>query len=165
MKHLPYYQTCDGNYWYHIFFEIFLKDILMSQRIFVVQLSQKTLKELPNRSSRENALNKRLQNPRQSGFGSLISLHDLRSGSFLCQELMDTNAEGSWSFASEPNHGLCLGYGFEFAWRSWVAYFITLCWPPVSWIDPTYWTRKVVFILRLWRNFAWKKLQCLKVLP
>lgn len=44
MKSLPYHQTFDGNYWYHIFFEIFLKDILMSQRIFVVQLSQKPLK-------------------------------------------------------------------------------------------------------------------------
>lgn len=166
MKNLPYHQTFDGNYWIsRILWNLFKGHFDVTKNFLFFNFPKKPLKNFPLKVFKvENAFFGRLQNPRQSEFGSLISPHDLRSGWFLCKEMMDTNT-GSWSFASEPNHGLFLGYGFEFAWRRWVAYFITLCWRPVSRIDSTYWTCQVVFKLRLWRNFAWKKLQCLKFLP
>ena len=161
MKNLPYHQTFDGNYLWNVFKGHF--DVTKNFLFF--NFPKKTLKELPLKGLQgRERLFRTASEPEAIGIWVAHKPAWPEKWMVFVQR-DDGHKYGVVKFRIWTEPWIFLGYGFEFSWRSWVAYFITLCWPPVSRIDSTYWTCKVVFQLRLWRNFAWKKLQCLKFLP
>lgn len=106
VENLPYHQTFDGNYWSHIFFEIFLKDIFL-----LFNFPKKTQKNI------QKGLQERTVSETPSAIGIWVAHKPAWPEKWMTQM---TGCEG---FASETKHGfffgLWLDMACEFSW-SWV---------------------------------------------